>query len=93
MHLLPALAALALAALALAALALNDALVPAGSVRGADKKVLVLFKVVGGGEVELLSAIGTEHQTRTRTALARAGYPMPLLSDFRHLVKDILHVY
>ena len=88
MHLL-----LALAALALAALALNDALVLAGSVRGADKKVLPLFKVVGGGVVELLSAIGTEHQTRKRTALARCGSPVPLLSDFLHLVKDFLLDY
>ena len=66
------------------------ALVLVGSVRGANEKVLSLLKVVGGGIVELLSAIGTEHQTRKRTALARCRYSVSLLSDFLHLVKDFL---
>jgi hypothetical protein len=33
------------------------ALVLVGSVRGADEKVLPLFKVVGGGVVELLTSL------------------------------------
>lgn len=66
------------------------ALVLVGSVRGADEKVLPLFKVVGGGVVELLSAISAEHQARKRTALARCRSPVSLLSDFLHLVKDFL---
>ena len=44
-------------------LTLAAGLVLVGSVRGADEKVLPLFKVVGSGVVELLSAIGAEHQT------------------------------
>ena len=68
----------------------SAALILVGSVRGADEKVLSLFKVVGGGVIELLSAISAEHQTRKRTALARCRSPMPLLSDFLHLVKDSL---
>ena len=68
----------------------SAALVLVGSVGGADEKVLSFLKVVSGGVVELLSAIGAEHQTRKRTALARCRSPMPLLSDFLHLVKDFL---
>ena len=55
-------------------LALAAALVFVDSVRGADEKVLPLFKVIGG-VVELLSAISAEHQTRKRTALARCRFP------------------
>jgi hypothetical protein len=69
---------------------MTTALVLVGSVRGADKKILPLFKIVSGGIVKLLSAIGTEHQTRKRTALARSRSPMSLLSDFLYLVKDFL---
>ena len=69
---------------------MTSALVLVGSVRGADKKVLPLFKIVSGGIVELLSAIGADHRTRKRTALARSRSPMSLLSDFLYLVKDFL---
>ena len=68
----------------------SAALVLVGSVGGADEKVLPLFKVIGGGVVEFLSAIGAEHQTRKRTALARCRSSVPLLSDFLHLVEDFL---
>ena len=50
---------------------MTAALVLVRSVRGADEEILPLFKIVGDGIIELLSAIGTEHQTRKRTALAR----------------------
>ena len=42
------------------------ALVLVGTVSGTDKEVLSLLKVVGGGIVELLLAIGTEPQTLQR---------------------------
>src|SRR5699024_6756730 len=48
----------------------STALVLVGTVSGTDEKVLSLFKVFGGGIVELLIAIGTEYQSRKRTALA-----------------------
>ena len=61
------------------------ALVLVGSMGGADKEVLSLFKIVGGGIVELLLAIGTEHQTRKGTALARCRSPMSLLTNCQRL--------
>ena len=48
----------------------SAALVLVGSMSGTGEKVLSLFKVFGGGIVELLLAISTEHQSRKRTALA-----------------------
>ena len=56
----------------------------------ADKEVLPLFKVACGRVIELLLAIGTEHQAEEDTALARCRSAMPLLPDFLHLVKDFL---
>lgn len=57
---------------------------------GTDEKVLPLFKVVGGGIVELLLAVGTEHQTRKRTVLACCRSPVSLLANLLHLIKDFL---
>src|SRR5699024_1379707 len=57
---------------------------------GTDEKVLSLFKVFGGGIVELLLAIGTEYQSRKRTALACCRSPVSLLTNLLHLVKDFL---
>lgn len=65
-------------------------LVLVGSVSGTDKKVLSLFKVFGGGIVELLLAISTEHQSQKRTALACCRSPVSLLTNLLHLVKDFL---
>ena len=47
------------------------ALVLVGSVRGADEEVLPLFKIPGRGILELLLAVGTEHQAGEDAALAR----------------------
>jgi len=49
---------------------LTAALVLVRSMSGTDKEVLPFLKVVGGGVVELLFAIITEHQTGEHIALA-----------------------
>lgn len=66
------------------------ALVLIAAIGRADEEVLPLFKAACGGIIELLLAIGKEHQAGEDTALARCRSAMPLLPDFLHLVKDFL---
>lgn len=68
----------------------SAALVLVGSMSGTDEKVLPFFKVFGGGIVELLLAIGAEHQSRKRAALTSFRSSVPLLTNVLHLVKDFL---
>jgi len=49
---------------------MSAAFVLVRSMSGTDKEVLPFLKVVGGGVVELLFAIITEHQTGEHIALA-----------------------
>lgn len=67
---------------------MTAALVLVRAMGGTDKEVLPLLKVVGGGIVELLLAIITEHQTGEHIALTRCCSAVSLLSDFLHLIKD-----
>ena len=55
------------------------ALVLAGTMAGADEEVLPLFKIAGGGVVELLLAVVAEHQTGEHIALPRRCFAVPLL--------------
>ena len=55
---------------------------------GADEEVLPLFKIAGGGVVELLLAVVAEHQTGEHIALARCRSAVPLLPNLLHLIKD-----
>ena len=55
---------------------------------GADEEVLPLFKIAGGGVVELLLAVAAEHQAGEHIALARCRSAVPLLPNLLHLIKD-----
>ena len=55
---------------------------------GADEEVLPLFKIAGGGVVELLLAVIAEHQAGKHIALSRRCSAVPLLPDLLHLIKD-----
>ena len=46
--------------------------------------------VVGGSVVQLLTAIGTVHQTEKGTCNPRLGFAQPLLADDLHLIEDVL---
>lgn len=67
---------------------MSATLVFVGAMSGADKEVLSLLKVVGGGVIELLFAVVTEHQAGEHISLARCRSAVSLLSDFLHLIKD-----
>ena len=67
---------------------MSAALVLIDTMGGADEEVLPLFKIAGGGVVELLLAVIAEHQTGEHIALARCRSAMPLLPDLLHLIKD-----
>ena len=67
---------------------MSAALVLVGTMGGADEEVLPLFKIAGGGVVELLLAVVAEHQTGEHIALARCRSAVPLLPDLLHLIKD-----
>ena len=67
---------------------MSAALILVGTMGGADKEVLPLFKIAGGGVVELLLAVVAEHQAEEHIALARCRSAMPLLPDLLHLIKD-----
>ena len=67
---------------------MSAALVLIDTMGGADEEVLPLFKIAGGGVVELLLAVVAEHQTGEHIALARCRSAMPLLPDLLHLIKD-----
>ena len=67
---------------------MSAALVLIDTMGGADEEVLPLFKIAGGGVVELLLAVVAEHQAGEHIALARCCPAMPLLPDLLHLIKD-----
>lgn len=46
--------------------------------------------VVGGSVVQLLTAIGTVHQTGKGACASRFGFALSLLANDLHFVKDIL---
>ena len=67
---------------------MSAALVLVDTMGGADEEVLSLFKIAGGGVVELLLAVVAEHQTGEHIALSRRRSAVPLLPDLLHLIKD-----
>ena len=67
---------------------MSAALVLIDTMGGADEEVLPLFKIAGGGVVELLLAVVAEHQTGEHIALSRRRSAVPLLPDLLHLIKD-----
>jgi len=67
---------------------MSAALVLVGTMGGADEEVLPLFKIAGGGVVELLLAVIAEHQTGEHIALSRRRSAVPLLPDLLYLIKD-----
>ena len=67
---------------------MSAALVLIDTMGGADEEVLPLFKIAGGGVVELLLAVVAEHQTGEHIALSRCRSAVPLLPDLLHLIKD-----
>ena len=67
---------------------MSAALVLVGTMGGADEEVLSLFKITGGGVVELLLAVVAEHQAGEHIALSRRRSAVPLLPDLLHLIKD-----
>ena len=67
---------------------MSAALVLIDTMGGADEEVLPLFKIAGGGVVELLLAVVAEHQTGEHIALSRRCSAVPLLPDLLHLIKD-----
>ena len=67
---------------------MSAALVLVDTMGGADEEVLPLFKIAGGGVVELLLAVVAEHQTGEHIALACCRSEVPLLPDLLHLIKD-----
>lgn len=58
---------------------MSAALVLVGTMGRADEEVLPLFKIAGGGVVELLLAVIAEHQTGKHIALSRRCSAVPLL--------------
>ena len=58
---------------------MSAALVLIDTMGGADEEVLPLFKIAGGGVVELLLAVVAEHQAGEHIALARCCSAVPLL--------------
>ena len=58
---------------------MSAALVLVGTMGGADEEVLPLFKIAGGGVVELLLAVVAEHQAGKHIALSRRCSAVPLL--------------
>lgn len=68
---------------------MSAALVLVGTMGGADKEVLPLFKVAGGGVVELPFTVVAEHQAGEHIALSRRRPAVPLLTDLLHLIKDL----
>ena len=67
---------------------MSAALVLVGTMGGADEEVLPLFKIAGGGVVELLLAVVAEHQTGEHIALSRCRSAVPLLPNLLHLIED-----
>lgn len=67
---------------------MSAALVLIDTMGGADEEVLPLFKIAGGGVVELLLAVIAEHQAGKHIALSRRCSAVPLLPDLLHLIKD-----
>ena len=67
---------------------MSVALVLIGTMGGADEEVLPLFKIAGGGVVELLLAVVAEYQAGEHIALSRRCLAVPLLPDLLHLIKD-----
>ena len=67
---------------------MSVALVLIGTMGGADEEVLPLFKIAGGGVVELLLAVVAEYQAGEHIALSRRCPAVPLLPDLLHLIKD-----
>ncbi len=67
---------------------MSAALVLVGTMGGADEEVLPLFKIAGGGVVELLLAVVAEHQAGKHIALSRCRSAVPLLPNLLHLIKD-----
>ena len=68
---------------------MSAALILGGSVGGTDEEVLSLFKLAGGGVIELLLAVVAEHQAGEHIALAGRCPAMPLLPYLLHLIKDL----
>ena len=60
------------------------------SVVGAYKIILPLFKVIGGAVAHFCSTISAIDHTGKQAALARLCPAVTLLSNFLHLVKDLL---
>ena len=58
---------------------MSAALVLIDTMGGADEEVLPLFKIAGGGVVELLLAVIAEHQAGKHIALSRRCSAVPLL--------------
>ena len=67
---------------------MSAALVLVGTMGRADEEVLPLFKIAGGGVVELLLTVVAEHQTGEHIALSRRCSAVPLLPYLLHLIKD-----
>ena len=67
---------------------MSAALVLIDTMGGADEEVLPLFKIAGGGVVELLLAVVAEHQTGEHIALACCCSAVPLLPDLLNFIKD-----
>ena len=67
---------------------MSAALVLVGTMGGADEEVLPLFKIAGGGVVELLLAVVAEHQAGEHIALSRRCSAVPLLPNLLYLIKD-----
>ena len=68
---------------------MSAALVLIGTMSRADEEVLSLFKIAGGGVVELLLAVIAEHQAGKHIALSRRCSAVPLLPYLLHLIKDL----
>ena len=68
---------------------MSAALVLVGTMGGADEEVLPLFKIAGGGVVELLLTVVAEYQAGEHIALPRRCSAMPLLPDLLHLCQQV----
>ena len=67
---------------------MSTALVLVGTMGGADEEVLPLFKIAGGGVVELLLTVVAEYQAGEHIALPRRCSAVPLLPNLLYLIKD-----
>ena len=67
---------------------MSAALILVGTMGRADEEVLTLFKIAGGGVVELLFALVAEYQAGEHIVLFRHCSAVPLLPDLLYFIKD-----